>query len=111
MKNNAKLLKIEELVEKIELLKFAEGIETFRITEVSDNFGTKKMLVHNLTFEIEKSNSDTFIMATDLENKILDNNSPLLMFLLESIVSINGLCIVLKDVTINIEPTDIQYQE
>jgi hypothetical protein len=115
------LEKIKEVAETIELLKLIEGIETFRITQISDKFGVSEILVHNLSFEIDENEKlGTWIMASDLKNRILNSNSPLMAFLPESILAIdefkldNGydvFCIKFDGVIVYIEATDIPHEE
>ena len=106
------------VADAIEMLKH-RGIETFKITQISDKYRTNDpVFVHNLSFEYDRNEllGDLF-MATDFEDRLLNVESVLMAFAPESILSIDeftnyeGFCIKFKGVSVKIEATGMPYEE
>ncbi|MDF2820208.1 MAG: hypothetical protein K0R15_649 [Clostridiales bacterium] len=77
-------LTVVDLIDEIEMLKWREGIEVFRITENFKINGKKEFKVENFQMELE----DGIVACGDADDTIIENGSVLIGFLETSLLHI-----------------------
>lgn len=79
-----KELSLEELADRWELLKWEYGIDKLKVIEHSQRRGTDVFVVRGLSMEFEED----IVMCTDYGECLMKNFSVLMMFLKETLISI-----------------------
>lgn len=104
---NQMMNKIEELQEKLIYLTWVEGVEQFKITSTGTKLN-KDITVCGLDLEYEQDGEVTYIMFTDIEDKLVDDIHPLMMFMLNQVSDItitdNNIVLVMGAATYKITP-------
>jgi hypothetical protein len=121
-KSNSTLERLHDMKELIETLVWGKGIQTFIIKQVSRKTGLREFLVSVLNVEFEEiSQQETFVMFSDFNDCIIENFSPIMMFMPRQIKRVhnykndNGMDVINLEFTsgdvISIEATNIPYEE
>ena len=83
-KRETKILTIEELQDRWECIKWQLGIDKLQVTECFEMYNNRSFVVEGLSMEIE----DQIAICIDWNDKIIDMDSVLKMFLIKRLTSI-----------------------